>query len=150
MNTNIHALEQVSNRRFQHPSDQEPCPRPLGHWYPPLEPWHDRMLFYQIIEGRAMSQAVSRRLLTAETWVRARVSPCGMSGGHSDTGKGLSPSHSVFPVNNIPPWLSTLIHHLWMNNRFVRGLSSETWSQPIDMKKKKKRGKYKQECNMYI
>jgi hypothetical protein len=31
--------------------------------------------------GRAMSQAVSRRPLTAEARVRSRVSPCGICGG---------------------------------------------------------------------
>jgi hypothetical protein len=37
------------------------------------------------------------------------------------------------PADIIPPWLSILIHHLWMNNRSVGGRSSETWSHPIDM-----------------
>jgi hypothetical protein len=40
-----------------------------------------------------MAQAVSRRPLTAE----ARVSPCGICGGQSDTGTGLSPNSLAFP-----------------------------------------------------
>jgi hypothetical protein len=44
-----------------------------------------------------MAEVVSRRPLTAETWVRARVNPCGICGGQSGTGAGFSPSSSVFP-----------------------------------------------------
>jgi hypothetical protein len=47
--------------------------------------------------GRAMAQAVSRRPLTAEDRVRSRVGPCGICGGQSGTGIGVSPSTSVFP-----------------------------------------------------
>jgi hypothetical protein len=47
--------------------------------------------------GRAMAQAVSRRPLTAEARVRARVNPCGICGGQSGTGTGFSLSSSVFP-----------------------------------------------------
>jgi hypothetical protein len=37
-----------------------------------------------------MAQAVSRRTLTAEARVAARVSPCAISGGQSGTDTGLS------------------------------------------------------------
>jgi hypothetical protein len=47
--------------------------------------------------GRAMAQAVSRRPPTAEARFRSRVSPCGICGGQSGTGRGFSPSTSVFP-----------------------------------------------------
>ena len=44
-----------------------------------------------------MSQAVSRRPVTAGTQVRSQGSPCGeMCGGQSGAGTGLSPSISVF------------------------------------------------------
>jgi hypothetical protein len=44
-----------------------------------------------------MAQAVSRRPLTAEAWVRSRVSPCWICGGQGGTGTGFHPSSSVFP-----------------------------------------------------
>jgi hypothetical protein len=60
--------------------------------------------------GRAMAQAVSRRPLTAEARIRARVNPCGICGGHSGTGTGFSPSSSVFTGQCIiPPSLSKFI-----------------------------------------
>jgi hypothetical protein len=46
--------------------------------------------------GRAMAQVVSRRPLTADARVRARVNPCGIFGGQCGTGTGFSPSYSVF------------------------------------------------------
>jgi hypothetical protein len=44
-----------------------------------------------------MAQVVSRRPLTAEARVRARVNQCGICGGQSGTGTGFSPSSSAFP-----------------------------------------------------
>jgi hypothetical protein len=44
-----------------------------------------------------MAQVVSRRPLTAEARVRARVNPYGICGGQNNTGTGFSPSSSVFP-----------------------------------------------------
>jgi hypothetical protein len=43
-----------------------------------------------------MAQVVSRRPLTAEARVRARVNPGGICGGQCGTGTGFSPSSSVF------------------------------------------------------
>jgi hypothetical protein len=45
-----------------------------------------------------MAQTVSHWPITAEAW----VSPCGICGGQSDTGTGVSPSSLVPPVNTIP------------------------------------------------
>jgi hypothetical protein len=44
-----------------------------------------------------MAQVVSRRPLTAEARVHARVNPYGIYGGQSGTGTGFSSSSSVFP-----------------------------------------------------
>jgi hypothetical protein len=62
------------------------------------------------VNGRAMAQVVSRRPLSAEDRVRARVNPCGICGGQSGTGTGFSPSSSVLPCRYIiPPSFSKLI-----------------------------------------
>jgi hypothetical protein len=66
-------------------------------------------IYLRVHTGRAMAQVVSRRPLTAEALVRARVSPCGVCGGQSGTGTCFPPSSSVSPVNIIPPSLSKLI-----------------------------------------
>jgi hypothetical protein len=47
--------------------------------------------------GRAMAQAVSRWLLTADAPVRARVNPCGLCGGQTGSRTVISPSSSFFP-----------------------------------------------------
>ena len=47
--------------------------------------------------GRAMAQAVSRRL-SVEARVRSRVSRCGICGGQSDTATGFPPVNSIPPV----------------------------------------------------
>jgi hypothetical protein len=60
--------------------------------------------------GRAKAQVISRRSLTAEARVHARVNPYGICGGQSGTETGFSPSSSVLTCQYIfPPWLSKLI-----------------------------------------
>jgi hypothetical protein len=46
-----------------------------------------------------MTQAVSRRPLTAEARVRSRFSPCGICGGQSGPGTGFFPEFFGFPVS---------------------------------------------------
>jgi hypothetical protein len=72
-----------------------------------------------------MAQAVSRRSLTAEYRVRARVGPCKTCGGRSGAGIGDLRVIRYSPVSVIPPWLSVLMDHLGMNNRPVGSNSSE-------------------------
>jgi hypothetical protein len=54
-----------------------------------------------------MAQAVSRRLLTAESWVRARFSPYSICGEQKGTGTGFSPISSVLPCQ----YHSTMVQH---------------------------------------
>jgi hypothetical protein len=64
-----------------------------------------------------MAQVVSRRPLTAEARVRARVNPCGIRGRQSGTGTGFSPSSFVFScLYIIPQSLSKLISSGEMRN----------------------------------
>jgi hypothetical protein len=76
--------------------------------------------------GRAMSQPVSRRPLTAMARVRARVNPCRIYGGQSGTGTGFSPNYSVF----LCQYHSTVAHQtyiIWgMKNMSATSSSSET------------------------
>jgi hypothetical protein len=56
-----------------------------------------RRLCIRYTDDLAMAQVVSRRPLTTEARVRARVNSCVICGGQSGTGTGFSPSSSVFP-----------------------------------------------------
>jgi hypothetical protein len=59
-----------------------------------------------------MAQAVSRQPLKSKAWIRARVSPYGISDEQSGTETDFSHSSSVSSVTIVPPWFSTLIFHL--------------------------------------
>jgi hypothetical protein len=59
-----------------------------------------------------MAQAVSRRPLTAEVRVRARVVSCGICGGRSGTARDFSKSSSVFHAGIIPPLLFIILYHI--------------------------------------
>jgi hypothetical protein len=79
-----------------------------------------------ILEDRAMAQAVSRRPLTAVARICTRVNLCGICGRQSSTGTGFSPSYSVFPVNIISLFLPCSYIIWGLNDRPVSGRSSET------------------------
>jgi hypothetical protein len=78
---------------------------------------------------RAMAQAVSRRPLTAEAWVRAWLIPCGMCGAQSVTGTGFFSEFFGFPLSSFYRG-SPVSYIVWG----LRDLAS-----PIDMITKKKR-----------
>jgi hypothetical protein len=69
-------------------------------------------MFFQNAGIYVQAQVVSRRPLTAEARVRARVNPCGICGGKSGTGTGFSPSSSVSPVNIIST-VALQTHIIW-------------------------------------
>jgi hypothetical protein len=77
-----------------------------------------------------MAKAVSRRPLTAESRVRARVNPC-VTCGQSGTETGFFLSYSGFPSQ----YHSTVVRHTnnirGMSNMSVSFRSSETYSHPI-------------------
>jgi hypothetical protein len=60
------------------------------------------ILLYMQNSGRAITQAVSRRLPTAETRVRAQVRSCGICGGQSGTGACFLRVHR-FPLPFLLP-----------------------------------------------
>jgi hypothetical protein len=91
-------------------------------------------------EGRAIAQAVSRRLPTAAAWVRAQVRSCGISGGQSGTGAGfLRVLRLPLPIR-IPPIVpqSSSSSIIWgWYNRPSSGCSTK-WTQCHLMRKIKK------------
>jgi len=52
------------------------------------------------------AQAVSRRSVTAETWLTSQIRPCGICSGQSGTGTDFSLRYLVFPCR----YLSLLLH----------------------------------------
>jgi hypothetical protein len=55
-----------------------------------------------------MAQMVSHQPFTTESWVCARVSPCGVCGGHVALGQVFHQVLWFSPISIIPPWLSIL------------------------------------------
>jgi hypothetical protein len=72
-----------------------------------------------------MSQAVSRRPVTAEAWVRSRVNPCVICGGEVALGQGFLRVFQFSLSGSFHPG-SILIYHLEKNNGSVgdRGLDA--------------------------
>jgi hypothetical protein len=65
------------------------------------------LLFFTKVNVRTMAQAVSRRLLTAETRLRSQANSYGIRCGQIGTGTGLSQGSSVFACK----YHSTLAFH---------------------------------------
>jgi hypothetical protein len=59
-----------------------------------------------------MSQAVSRRSLTAAGLVRSQISPCEISDGPSLRGPGFTHSTSISSCQIVAPTLHTRLHML--------------------------------------
>jgi hypothetical protein len=60
-----------------------------------------------------MAQVVSRRPLTAEARVRARVNPCGICGGKSGTETGFYPELFRFPLSLYHFTVALQTHIIW-------------------------------------
>jgi hypothetical protein len=69
------------------------------------------MNIYWSTKGRAIAQAVSRRLPTAAARVRAHVRQCGIYGGQSGTGAGFL-RLLQFPLPILIPPMLHIYHHL--------------------------------------
>jgi hypothetical protein len=82
-----------------------------------------------IVIGLAIVQVVSYWIFTAETWVCAKVRPCGTCGGQSGTGTGFSKSPSVFGCQYHSTVASySPMYHLHMDNGAVSGLVPKTYN----------------------
>jgi hypothetical protein len=102
-----------------------------------------------LIPGRAIAQAVSRRLPTAAVPVRARVRSCGLFGGQSDTGAGFlqvlqfplpirtlqlpaSNNSSSQGLNRTSPLTNSLTHsltHSLTNSLHSTALHCTSWTE---------------------
>jgi hypothetical protein len=60
-----------------------------------------------------MALVVSRRPLTAEARVRARVNPCGICGGQSGIGTGFSPEFFGSPLSIYRSTVALQTHIIW-------------------------------------
>jgi hypothetical protein len=81
-----------------------------------------------------MAQAVSGHYLTAEAQIRAWVIPCGIYGGQSGAGIGLSPTLSVLSCRYYSTVASYSNMNWEMNSRQAGGCDTETYivsSRPI-------------------
>jgi hypothetical protein len=85
-----------------------------------------------------MAEEISRRLLTAEVRVRARISPFGICCEEISLGQGFLRVFRFSPVSIILSWLALHAHISpggCTHNKPVDGSSSETTPHPISMNK---------------
>lgn len=59
--------------------------------------WYRHGAYPLIARPRGRAHAVSRRAVTAEARVQSQISPCGICGGESGSGRGFSLCTSIFP-----------------------------------------------------
>jgi hypothetical protein len=90
-------------------------------------------------EGRAITQAVTRRLPTTAAGVRARVRACGFCGGQSGTGEVFL-RLLLFPlpifIPPVAPHSSSIVRG-WCNRPVVADLTSGlSLTQPKETKEK--------------
>lgn len=78
-----------------------------------------------------MSQAVSRRSVTAAGLVRSQMSPCEICDGRSGRGPGFAHSTLVSPCQIIPPTLHTHLHMHAALARRTKGWSLGTFQKPM-------------------
>jgi len=85
--------------------------------------------------GRAVTQAVRRRLLTADAWIRSQVSPCGTYGGLSGARTGCYPNSSVVPCPCLAPVLHTHLDRHGCLTRGTNELSLGTFQKAVLFRK---------------
>jgi hypothetical protein len=106
--------------------------------------YHPTFRDYRVWIGRAIAQAVSRRLPTATARVRAQVRAGGICGGHSGTGAGfLRVFRLVLPIL-IPPTAqhSSFIIRGWYNKPDSGRRTKYTQSHGTSRNTHKKRRRY--------
>jgi hypothetical protein len=101
------------------------------------ESWRGYRTVVTLLEGRAIAQAVSRRLSTATDRVRIRVRSCGICGGQSGTGTGfLRVLRFPLPIRipQITPQSSSSIIWGWHNRPNSGRSTRRTQSHPMRKK----------------
>jgi hypothetical protein len=87
---------------------------------------------FSIQNGRVMAQTVRRRPLTAENWVRSRISQCEICVGQMGSGTGFLFQYLDFPQSvSFPPMLHTDRYLRVALKRRTNGRSLGTFKQKI-------------------
>jgi hypothetical protein len=105
-----------------------------------------------VVRGRAMAQVVTRRPLTEEARVRARINPYGICGGRSGTGTGISLSFRFSPVN-IHSTVALQTRIIWgMRNILAKRAGIRAWllNPPHLQENKEVVGVDLLGCNLYL
>jgi hypothetical protein len=81
----------------------------IKSWLAECEEYLVPVVIIKLQVGHTMAQAANHQTLTAEAWVRARISPCQIFGGQIPLGQVSLLGLQFFPVNITPLWLSILM-----------------------------------------